>query len=225
MFLRHSLNGNTLYSRPMKVNEIFYSLQGEGTWTGLPNIFIRTTGCNLRCSYCDTQYAYDEGTEMTIDDIIKQIKKYPCMFVCFTGGEPLLQQETPQLLDALLKNKYTISVETNGSIPIKPLIVKPSVMISLDIKCPSSQMQTKMTMENIALLRPQDQLKFIIQTREDYDYAKTIIKKHKPQCTIFFQPAWKTDPTKVSTWILNDGLPVKLGVQLQKLLFGEKRGT
>ena len=124
----------------MDINEIFYSIQGEGSWTGIPNIFIRTTGCNLRCSYCDTKYAYYEKKNMTINEIIDVISKYKCKNICITGGEPLLQKETINLIDTLIKNNYKICLETNGSIDIKNISNKKYLIISLDIKCPSSKM-------------------------------------------------------------------------------------
>ncbi|KYK21472.1 hypothetical protein AYK24_09055 [Thermoplasmatales archaeon SG8-52-4] len=206
----------------MIINEIFYSLQGEGKWTGLPNIFIRTTGCNLRCSFCDTKYAYDLGKEMSLDDIIKTISKYPCNYVCLTGGEPLLQKETQKLIKLLLERNYKLSIETNGSINIKELSGK-SVMISLDIKCPSSKMHERNDFSNIQLLRKDDQLKFIIKDKKDYEYAKEIIKKYKPKCMIFFQPVWGIRPEKIAKWIISDGLDIKLGLQIHKIIWGDKR--
>ena len=206
----------------MRINEIFYSLQGEGKWTGLPNIFIRTTGCNLRCSFCDTKYAYDDGKEMSLEQILKQIHKYPCRYVCLTGGEPLLQDEILKLIELLLKRDYKICLETNGSINIKDLSKK-SILISLDIKCPSSHMHENNDFLNIPLLRKDDQLKFIIKDKKDYNYAKEIIKKYKPRCIIFFQPVWGTNPNKIANWIISDGLDVKLGLQIHKILWGDKR--
>ena len=206
----------------MRINEIFYSLQGEGKWTGLPNIFIRTTGCNLRCSFCDTKYAYDDGKEMSLEQILKQIHKYPCRYVCLTGGEPLLQDEILKLIELLLKRDYKICLETNGSINIKHISEK-SVLISLDIKCPSSHMHENNDFLNIPLLRKDDQLKFIIKDKKDYNYAKEIIKKYKPRCIIFFQPVWGTNPNKIANWIISDGLDVKLGLQIHKILWGDKR--
>ncbi len=208
----------------MRINEIFYSLQGEGKWTGLHNIFIRTSGCNLRCSYCDTKYAYDDGKEMSIDKILSQICKYHCKYVCITGGEPLLQNETLNLIDLLLKRNYKICLETNGSINVKKISNKESLIISLDIKCPSSNMHEKILLENISLLCKYDQLKFVIKDKEDYNYAKKIINKYKPICTVFFQPVWGTNPSDLADWILCDGLNVKLGLQLHKLLWGDQRG-
>lgn len=191
---------------------------------GMPTIFLRTTGCNLRCSFCDTTYAYDQGTEMNIREILNEVAKFPCKSICITGGEPLLQKDLGQLIDLLLKKKYTICLETNGSIPVKKFIGKKTV-ISLDIKCPSSGMQDQMNLKNISALSNHDQLKFIIKNKEDYEYAKAIIQRYKPSCTVFFQPVWGTSPEKLASWILNDGLPVRLGVQLHKILWGRKRGV
>jgi len=207
----------------MKINELFYSIQGEGTWTGLPNIFVRTTGCNLRCSFCDTTYAYDEGDEMSIKDIINQIATYQCEYVCLTGGEPLLQSETLALIDNLLKRNYHICLETNGSLSIEPIADKKSLLISLDIKCPSSTMQEKMHLENLSLLRTHDQVKCVIKDKNDYNYAKDILQKYKPDCPVFFQPVWGTNPKKLAEWILGDALPVTLGLQLHKILWGDTR--
>jgi len=208
----------------MKINEIFYSLQGEGKWTGRPNIFIRTSGCNLRCSFCDTTYAYYDGKEMSINEILSQISKYPCKYICLTGGEPLLQNEILDLIDALLKKDYKIYLETNGSINIKKLSNKKSLIISLDIKCPSSKMHEKNNFKNISLLKKDDQLKFVIDDKNDYNYAKKIIDKYKPICTVFFQPVWGTNPSNLAEWIIHDGLNVKLGLQLHKIMWGEKKG-
>ena len=209
----------------MEINEIFYSIQGEGKWMGLPNIFIRTTGCNLRCSFCDTTYAYETGEEMSIEEIINRIRKHPCNYVCITGGEPLLQEEIVQLIDALLEKKYVICLETNGSIDIENLVGKKFLLMSLDIKCPSSTMHEKMNFNNVSLLTCNDQLKFIIQNREDYEYAKKIIKKYKPQSAIFFQPVWGINLKELSSWVLNDGLDVRIGLQLHKIIWGDKKGV
>jgi len=207
----------------MKINEIFYSLQGEGSWTGLPNIFIRTTGCNLRCSFCDTKYAYFKGKEMKIEEIIEKISKYPCKYVCVTGGEPLLQEDVFDLIDKLLKKGYKTSIETNGSISIEKLSNIKSLMISLDIKCPSSGMHEKNCLENIDFLKKDDQLKIVIKNKNDYEYAKKILEQYKPCCLVFLQPVWRTNPKNLASWIINDGLNVKLGLQIHKIIWGEKR--
>jgi 7-carboxy-7-deazaguanine synthase len=209
----------------MKINEIFYSIQGEGTLVGAPSIFLRTTGCNLRCSFCDTTYAYEQGTEMSLQKILDEIKKFACTSVCLTGGEPLLQKDTPKLIDSLLQKKYQVCLETNGSISIKKFVGKKSLIISLDIKCPSSGSHDQMNMKNLSYLSRTDQLKFIIKNKEDYDYAKKILKKFNPPCTVFFQPVWGISPKKLASWILNDGVPVRLSLQLHKMIWGTKRGV
>jgi len=209
----------------MKINEIFYSIQGEGKQSGQPTIFIRITGCNLRCSFCDTAYAYYEGTEMTISQILERIKTYPCKEVCVTGGEPLLQEGLIDLLNALLKKSYRVTVETNGSILITPIIENISnIMMSLDIKCPSSGMQNDMQLGNLKVLRKDDQLKCVISNKTDYEFAKNILETYKPSCQLFFQPVWGSDPKKLAKWMLNDGIQARLGVQLHKILWGNAKG-
>jgi 7-carboxy-7-deazaguanine synthase len=208
----------------MKVNEIFYSIQGEGKLVGIPSIFLRLTGCNLRCSFCDTKYAYLQGKEMSIPAILDKIRKFTCNNICITGGEPLLQKDTIKLIEALLQKNYEICLETNGSISIKKLVEKKSLVISLDIKCPSSGSHEQMNIKNISYLSEKDQLKFIINNKKDYNYAKEIFKRHNPSCTVFFQSVWGTNPKKLASWILNDRLPVRLALQLHKIIWGEKRG-
>jgi 7-carboxy-7-deazaguanine synthase len=214
---------NLLYLQIMKINEIFYSIQGEGKWTGIKNIFIRTTGCNLRCSFCDTTYAYTDGVDMTIEEIVNNISNYPCKYICITGGEPLFQNETLKLVEYLLREKYKVSIETNGSIKINQYIDKNSLMISLDIKCPSSKMHEKMCLDNLSMLRKNDQLKFIIRDKKDYNYAKEIFQKYKPVCPIYFQPVWGANATHLANWIIEDKLDVRLSLQIHKILWGNRR--
>lgn len=190
---------------------------------GVPSIFLRLTGCNLRCSFCDTTYAYEQGTEMSIQEILDEMKKFSSTYVCLTGGEPLLQKDAPKLIECLIQKKYKICLETNGSINIKKYVGKKSLMISLDIKCPSSGSHEQMNMKNIRYLSKKHQIKFIIKNKEDYDYAKKILKKYNPPCTVFFQPVWGTNPKKLAEWILNDGVPVRLSLQLHKMIWGTKR--
>lgn len=208
----------------MKINEIFYSIQGEGKWTGFPNIFIRTTGCNLRCSYCDTKYAYKQGVVKTTQEISKDIKKYNCKKICITGGEPLLQKDIYQLITHLIHSNYKILIETNGSLNLDNLKDTDKIVISLDIKTPSSKMHKKMLLKNINILRKKDQIKFIIKNKKDYNYAKKLIQKYKPKSDIFFQPVWKTNTNKLANWILEDNLKVKLGLQIQKIIWNNKKG-
>lgn len=209
----------------MNINEIFYSVQGEGLLSGLPTIFIRTTGCNLRCKYCDSTYAYDNGLSMNLNDIITTIHQYNCKEVCITGGEPLLQREIFDLIPLLQKNGYHLCVETNGSQKISSIHPRTQLIISLDIKCPSSEMHKRMDLSNLLALTKQDQLKFIIETKEDYLYAKDIIQNYEILCTVFFQPVWGTDTPRLTEWILKDNLPVRLGLQLHKIIWGERKSV
>ena len=209
----------------MKINEIFYSIQGEGLLSGVPTIFIRTTGCNLRCTYCDSIYAYEQGVTMTLSEILNAIKQYSCSEVCVTGGEPLIQKETLKLLTLLQDKGYHICLETNGSQNISNIQHRNGLLISLDIKCPSSGMHTSMDFSNLSALTKYDQLKFVIGTRTDYEYAKEIIHAHSIPCPIFFQPVWDTNPVQLAEWILQDALHVRLGLQLHKILWGDKQGV
>jgi len=209
----------------MKINEIFFSLQGEGLLVGTPCIFVRTSGCNLRCTYCDTTYAYEKGTVMTIQEIIETIQRFPSSDVCVTGGEPLMQKDTPRFIDCLLKKEYRVCLETNGSYSIQSLVGKKSLILSLDIKCPSSCSDEQMNLHNIHFLSKKDQLKFIIKNKRDYQYAKDILYEYAPVCHVFFQPVWGTNPKKIALWILQDGLHVRLSMQLHKLIWGTKKGV
>ncbi len=207
----------------MKINEIFYSLQGEGKLVGLPTIFIRATGCNLRCAYCDTTYAYHQGTEMKIDDIIHSIKKWRCKRVCVTGGEPVLQEDLMSLLSSLSKNSYELSLETNGSMDVTPFVSLENLLISLDIKCPSSGMHDKMLFSNIHFLRPIDQLKFVISDKKDFTYASSIISHFKPLCPVIMQSS--TGKLRdLADWVLANKQDIRFGIQLHKLIWGDKKG-
>jgi len=208
----------------MKINEIFYSIQGEGYWVGLPNIFIRFTGCNLRCSYCDTKYAYTKGKILSIEDIIQILNKYPCKFVCITGGEPVIQKDIGILISNLFKKGYNICLETNGSLDISEFIKVEGLIISLDIKCPSSNMHEKMLFENLLIIRGSDQVKFVIKDRVDYEYAKKILDKYKTSAAVFFQPVWGTNIKDIARWVLDDGLNVRVGFQFHKMIWGDVRG-
>jgi 7-carboxy-7-deazaguanine synthase len=206
----------------MKVSEIFLSLQGEGTDMGLPTVFLRLTGCNLRCSYCDTEYAFHDGKEMSDSEIIDKISEFNCNRVCITGGEPLLQDIYP--LCKVLKFKgFHIKLETNGSIPLKCKYID---IIDMDIKTPSSGESERMRFSNIKRLRKRDELKFVISDRNDYEYSKDIIERFEPKCNVIFQPSYNVLSLRdLAEWIIADRMDVKLGIQLQKLLWGERRGV
>jgi len=208
----------------MKICEIFYSIQGEGIDAGLPTVFVRAAGCNLNCRWCDTEYAKSGGIELKIDDILSRIATYGVKRVCITGGEPLLQiDETLQLIQSLLDRHYHVSVETNGSMDIRPLLRR--VKISMDIKTPSSAMEEEMLFENIWYLLSSDQLKFVIADKKDYDYALNVLKKYPPKCHVIFQPVGGVDAKWLADTILRDRLDVRIGLQMHKLIWGEKRGV
>ena len=210
--------------KTIKINEIFYSIQGEGIQMGIPTVFVRTQGCNLDCSWCDTIYAMDfkNGKDMKISEIVKKVKRYSTKYVCVTGGEPLLQENVKFLISRLLKIGYNVSLETNGSVTLSGL--PKNLFVSMDIKCPSSKMEKRMDFRNIKLLKKTDQLKFVIKDRKDYDYAKNILKKYKPGCNVVFMPVWGINVKKLAANVLKDGLNVRVLIQLHKLIWGDKRG-
>ncbi|MEE9151018.1 MAG: radical SAM protein [Thermoplasmata archaeon] len=209
----------------MMINEIFYSLQGEGIQIGVPTTFIRTTGCNLRCSWCDTKYAYEEGSEKSIKEIMGEVKGFPTNHICITGGEPMLQKDAIKLIEKLGDEGYEVCLETNGSQSVQEIPSLDFLMISLDIKCPSSGMHTEMELSNFKLLRPNDQLKFIIDDLNDYEYAKDIIAGYNPICTIIMMPVGGKELRNLAEWVLSDRLKVRVLPQLHKLIWGEKRGV
>ena len=210
----------------LKIFEIFYSLQGESSRVGLPTIFIRLSGCPMRCHYCDTAYAFQGGVMMEIDDIMETIKKYDTHYVTVTGGEPLAQKEVLSLLKVLADQNYDVSLETGGGISIKE--VDPRIKIILDIKTPESGEEKKNHWENLNLIHAKDEIKFVLCSREDYDWAKKILDQYKltERCHVLFSPVYqKLNTTDLGNWILQDQLPVRLQIQLHKLLWGEKPGV
>ncbi len=207
----------------LRVNEIFKSIQGESSYAGIPCVFVRLTGCNLRCSYCDTTYAYDEGAEMSACEILKTIKGYGCKNVCVTGGEPLLQSSVNKLINLLNKNRYKIFVETGGSINIDML--PKAVTRIMDIKCPDSGMENEMDWDNIDRLKSNDEVKFIISSKKDYVWAKRITRKYKltDRAQILFGVTYgRLKPKTLAGWILKDNLEVRFQLQLQKYIWPDK---
>ncbi|MFH1672540.1 MAG: radical SAM protein [Pseudomonadota bacterium] len=203
------------------VNEIFYSIQGESTHAGRPCVFVRLTGCNLRCSYCDTRYAYEDGREMKIDEIIDVVEGYGCPLIEITGGEPLLQAATPDIVSVLLKRGYEVLLETNGSQDISS--VDNRCMKIVDFKAPSSGMSEMNDLENINRLSDGDEVKFVIGNRSDYEFARKFIKETGLEASarhpIHFSPVFgKQEPRTLAGWILDDRLNVRLQVQLHKLI-------
>ncbi len=210
----------------VKVSEIFHSIQGESSWSGQPCIFIRLTGCNLRCAYCDTTYAYEQGRFMEISEILERVRRLRCGLVEVTGGEPLIQAETPSLIGRLLDAGHTVLLETNGSIDIG--VVDPRCIRIVDIKCPSSGMAGQNDLRNLKKLRVRDELKFVIGSREDYEFARDLLSTFPAaRCKINFSPVFGSlSPRSLAEWILEDRLPVRLNLQLHKIIWGpEVRGV
>jgi 7-carboxy-7-deazaguanine synthase len=210
-----------------KINivEKFLSIQGEGIHSGIPTYFIRLAGCNLRCSFCDTKYSYGAGKEEKISEIIKEVKKQPFKLICLTGGEPLWQKNSKILIDELIKSGYKIDIETNGSIPINKLKNSPKILFSMDIKCPSSGMSFKNNYANLKYLGKKDQLKFVIGNLGDYVFAKKVVGQYSMliKTNIVFTPVDGIKAKKLVAWILRDGLNIRIGLQIHKVIWKTER--
>jgi 7-carboxy-7-deazaguanine synthase len=209
----------------MKICEIFRSLQGEGTLIGTPTVFVRTSGCNLECSWCDTPYSKKEGDEMTIPEILEKVKAFEIHHVCVTGGEPMIQEGSVKLIDELLEAGYHVTVETNGSISLEDLPCSMNMLISMDIKCPTSGMAEQMDLGNLELLSPMDQLKFVVANRDDMMYAAKLLHDNKVECTVIFTPVGGMALEPVADFVLKKKLNVRVLPQLHKLIWGDKRGV
>ena len=210
----------------LTINEIFFSLQGESTRLGLPTIFIRLTGCPMRCHYCDTAYAFDDGKKMSFKNIMEYIKSYKSKFITLTGGEPLVQKEAYAFLEVLCDMGYQVSLETGGAESIKD--VDERVKIILDIKTPGSGELDNYLWENLDLLKPIDEIKLVITSHDDYLWAKQIIndKKLIGKYEILFSPSYEDmDVKNLAQWILDDALPVRLQLQQHKIIWGQKKGV
>lgn len=232
--LRNTLIPTTDPQAGLKLTEIFYSLQGEALTSGLPTIFIRLTGCPLRCTYCDTTYSFTGGERWGLHEILTHIAQYPCKRVCITGGEPLAQPNAIALMERLLAHGYEISLETAGALCVKD--VPPAVSKVMDLKTPSSGESERNLWENLDYLTPHDQLKLVIADRSDYDWAVARLWEHdlhKKVGVVWFSPMFEIDErksdvpniaTKLAEWILADGLPVRLQLQLHKIIWADARG-
>lgn len=204
----------------LKVNEIYFSIQGESSYAGLPCVFIRLSYCNLRCTYCDTEYAFYEGKDLNIDEIFEQVNKFGCKLVEITGGEPLVQKETLELMSFFCDKGYTVMLETGGSLSIEEIDRR--VKIIMDLKCPSSGMVKKNLYANINHLKPEDEIKFVIGNKEDYDWSKNIIEKHKltGKCEVLFSVVFgMLQPVRLVEWILEDKLNVRFQLQMHKFIW------
>ena len=209
----------------LRLTEIFFSLQGEAARAGLPTVFVRLTGCPLRCTWCDTTYSFTGGEAATVDSILAEVTKYPTRHVCVTGGEPLAQKECLAMLSALCDAGYDVALETSGALDIAG--VDPRVARIMDLKAPDSGEVAKNRWENLALLNPRDEIKIVIASRADYEWARSVFREHEldARCPILFSPAQGlVDPTALADWILEDGLNVRFQLQLHKLLWGNTKG-
>ncbi len=211
----------------MKVCEIFTSIQGESSSAGVLSTFVRLSGCNLRCSYCDTTYAYYDGAELTEDEIINKVKAIGVKTVEITGGEPLLQEGVLHVVKRLLDDGFKVLIETNGSMDIRDIDRR--AIIILDIKTPNSGMSEKMKMSNLDYLSQKDEVKFVITNREDYEWAKGVVSGHSlvDRCKVLFSPAFgMLKPRDLSEWIISDRVEVRLNLQLHKYIYGpDRRGV
>ena len=210
----------------LRITEIFCSLQGETASVGRPTVFIRLTGCPLRCSYCDTAYAFKGGYDASIASILAQIKTMNCAYVTVTGGEPLAQRRCLILLDHLVKAGYLVSLETSGALSVA--LVNPGVRIILDIKTPSSNEVVRNDWRNLTYLKSsRDEIKFVIGNRADYDWAKEMIEQHQllSVCDVLVSPVYnQLDPTELADWVVAERLPVRFQIQLHKVLWGDQSG-
>ena len=209
----------------LKIHEIFYSLQGESTYVGLPTVFVRLTGCPLRCTYCDTAYAFHGGQRMTLAAIMTEVAKHPTRHVCITGGEPLAQPEVLTLITQLCDQHYHVSIETSGALSIAD--VDPRASRVVDFKTPSSGEVAKNLYDNLKHLTPHDQVKWVVGNEADYQWAKAMLQDHPKlqHVACLMSPVYDTlSPTTLAEWILRDGLAVRMQVQLHKILWGETPG-
>ncbi len=209
----------------LRVNEIFHSLQGEARTVGFPTVFVRLTGCPLRCGYCDTSYAFTEGRWQSLDAILDDVRRHGARYVTVTGGEPLAQRQCRQLLTRLCDAGYRVSLETSGALDIGGIDARVSIV--MDLKTPGSGEVARNLHENIALLRPNDQVKFVIGDRADYDWSCQQLRQYRldEKAEVLFSPVYGVlASATLADWILADRLPVRLQVQLHKLLWGEARG-
>lgn len=211
----------------MRITEIFFSIQGESSFIGMPCIFVRTTGCNLRCVWCDTAYAFYGGSEMALEEIIAKIRNYPCKLVELTGGEPMLQKEIPELSARLLDLGYTVLMETGGSLDLSPL--DPRVIKIMDLKCPGSGEEEKNYWPNLSILQPHDQIKFVLKDRRDYEWVLAKIREHRLgyRFHLLFSPVHgELDLQQLAKWMLADGVSARFQVQLHKYIWHpETRGV
>ncbi len=208
----------------MRIIETFHSLQGEGPLTGVRTTFIRTARCNLRCTWCDTKYSFGPGRERSIASLLQEVERNRTEHVCLTGGEPLLQRESLGLVRALSARGFTTVIETGGSLDVRPYLAIPKVILSVDIKCPGSRMESRNLWSNLPRLRPRDVAKFVIADRADYLYARRALAEHPTRAQVIFQPVWGSPPGRLADWVLADRLNARVMLQEHKVLWGDVPG-
>lgn len=226
----------------LRLTEIFHSIQGEGATVGLPTTFVRFTGCSLRCSWCDTTYSFYGGEEWTVEKVMDRLRPIKTKRVCITGGEPLDQPEAAMaLMERLLREGYYVVLETSGSLDVGPadkLQPRENLQLSMDVKLPASNMQKRNRMENLAHLKPHDQLKFVVSDRRDYEHARDVLRSHPVRSQVLMQPMWASpnpvtatmiegEPATLASlaqWVIDDGLDVRVGTQLHKVIWGHEKG-
>lgn len=226
----HQQSAHDAGSRPksddaLRITEIFYSLQGESTSAGLPTVFIRLTGCPLRCQYCDTTYAFTGGQWMSIDDVVSTVKQYDTPWITVTGGEPLAQKNCLRLLTQLCDSGYKVSLETSGALPVND--VDQRVVKVMDLKTPGSGEVDRNLLENLKYITPQDQIKFVVCDEPDYHWVKDIIKEQglTEKCEVLISPSYgQIEASTLAEWILRDSLQVRFQLQLHKVLWGDEPG-
>jgi 7-carboxy-7-deazaguanine synthase len=209
----------------LRITEIFLSIQGEAANAGWPTVFVRLTGCPLRCGYCDTAYAFHGGRWMSLDEVLDTVADYGVNHVCVTGGEPLAQRRCPALLVRLCDAGYRVSLETSGALDVGG--VDPRVVRVVDLKTPGSRESARNMMENLSYLGPRDVVKFVICDRADYEWARDMLSEERltEKCQVFFSPSWgQLDPGQLSEWVLEDRLEVRLQLQLHKIIWGDVPG-
>lgn len=212
----------------MQITEIFYSLQGEGLHAGLPTVFVRTTGCPLRCTWCDSAYSFHGGEPLAVSEILDKVSEHPTRRVCFTGGEPLVQKDAVDLVQRLLREGYETVIETSGSVPLDGYVdmqPRDPLCLSVDVKCPGSGEDGKNRLEELSRLAEHDQVKFVIGSEEDYAFARNVMEEHSTPASWVIQPVWGSDSTWLADKMLADGLDARFSLQVHKHLWGDKPGV
>lgn len=215
----------TLAKPRLRVTEVFFSLQGEAGRVGLPTVFVRLTGCPLRCHYCDSGYAFQGGAWMSLDEIAAEVRRHPTRHVTVTGGEPLAQRDCLQLLTRLCDSGYDVSLETSGALDISAVDARVARIV--DIKTPGSGEMGRVFWDNLEQLTPRDEVKFVLCDAADYAWARQVVQERRlvERAAVLFSPVWgRLEARQLAEWILRDGLPVRMQVQLHKLLWGEEAG-